>query len=222
VFARLATAPTLENLRALTCGDAVPAPVTGVAARDLPAFLARLPRLETLRVEGFAVNGNRFFALTNLTRLEELSLSGAFPEPLRLEVLARNPHFRSLKDLSLVPTPADGAADAEYVPLAGLRALLSSPHLPNLTSLTVHFGSLGRRGCECLAAGGLLRRLKVLDLRCCGLDDVALCALAASPGVAGLRALCLRDDDARGGRHANTFTAAGVRALRRAGFRKEV
>jgi uncharacterized protein (TIGR02996 family) len=222
VFARLAATPTLRHLRSLSCADPASPPEPGDVARHLPAFVARLPRLEILRVEGFALDGNRLLALSNLGRLEELSLSGRFAEPLRLEVLAGNPHVRSLKDLSLVPTPGEGAALAEYVPLAGLRELLFSPHLPNLTSLTVHFGSLGRRGCEYLVASGVLGRLEVLDLRCCGLDDPALCILASSPDVAGLKALCLRDDDDRGGRYANTFTAAGVRALRRAGFRKEV
>ena len=223
VFARLATTSTLRQLRCLSCADPASSAEPGDdVARHLPAFVARLTRLEILRVEGFALDANRLFALSNLGRLEELSLSGGFAEPLRLEVLAGNPHVRSLKDLSLVPTPGEGVALAEPVPLVGLRELLFSPNLPNLTSLTVHFGSLGRRGCECLVASGVLGRLEVLDLRCCGLDDAALGVLASSADVAGLKALCLRDDDDRGGRYANTFTAAGLRALRRAGFRKEV
>jgi uncharacterized protein (TIGR02996 family) len=223
VFERLTDAATLRHLRSLSCGDPWYVGSSGDdGARHLPTFVAGLAHLETLRIEGFALDGNHFFALTNLGRLQELSLSGPFIEPLRLEVLAGNPHFGSLRDLSLAPTPGDSLAVAEHAPLEGLQKLLFSPHLPNLKSLTIHYSGLGWRGCTALIASGILSRLEVLDLRCCALDDAALRVLAASPGVAGLKALCLRDDDARGGRYANTFTAAGVRALRRAGFRKAV
>src|SRR5262249_4476180 len=111
VFARLAATPTLRQLRALSCVDTCsPAPFGDDGARPPPASVARPPRLEILRVEGLGFDANHLFALTALGRLEELSLSGRFPRPLRLEVLAGNPHFRSLKDLSVVPTPGGRAA----------------------------------------------------------------------------------------------------------------
>jgi hypothetical protein len=97
-------------------------------------------------------------------------------------------------------------ARPSFVDLAGVRAILHSPHLSSLTHLHLHRSDLGDVGCTEIVTSGILKRLKVLDLRSGEITDTGARILADS---SDLKRLELLDLDR------NALTQAGMDALRR-------
>jgi uncharacterized protein (TIGR02996 family) len=86
----------------------------------------------------------------------------------------------------------------------GVRPLADSPQLVRLTDLSLRENALGDRGVRVLAASANCGRLASLDLAGCGVTDAGAEALARSPQVGRLEWLYLYE---------NRLTQRGVRAL---------
>ncbi len=99
-----------------------------------------------------------------------------------LEGLADCPFLARLTSLDLVP--GFGGIDAR-----GLRLILESPHLGQLSELSLTCASLGSAGMEILAASPVLGQLTGLHLSSCGLTPQAMQILTASPSIQGLTVL---------------------------------
>ena len=91
---------------------------------------------------------------------------------------------------------------------AGVRAVVTSPHLGSLTHLQLRCCDGGDATVEDVVASGVLKRLRVLDLRHGNVTDAGARTLAACPDARGLE-LDLTN---------NRLTGRGVGALRRAGI----
>jgi uncharacterized protein (TIGR02996 family) len=179
-------APPLSGLRDLDLGCNAIGP-------DGAAFLAAAPALAGLRV--LSLNGNR------------VGDAG-------LRALQSSPHLAGLRRLEL------GYSD--YVTAAGLWALAGEPGLPRLASLTLtglrpglppleggarpwEGTPLDVKALRALLASPHREALRALSLSDAGLDDGALAALAAEPGLGRLTGLYLFTS--------NRIGAAGLRAL---------
>src|SRR5262249_16512386 len=138
-------------------------------------LIRKMPRLEELELYAEGLRSKELFALSSLTRLRSLKWYQT-SQALRLDVLAGNASFGQLRELRFHPHHieefvypsdlADGFSEGEsYLPLRVVRPFLHSPHFPNLTRLQLRLSSLGDEGCREIVASGILRRLKVLDLR---------------------------------------------------------
>ncbi len=86
----------------------------------------------------------------------------------------------------------------------GVRPLADSPQLARLTDLSLRENALGDRGVRVLAASANCGRLVSLDLAGCGVTDAGAEALARSPHLGRLEWLYLYE---------NRLTQRGVRAL---------
>jgi hypothetical protein len=104
------------------------------------------------------------------------------------------------------PAPVEGYPS--FLPLAQVRALFLSPHLPKLTRLQLRLSDMGDEGCREIVASGILRRLRRLDLRHGRITDEGARILAACPDLKHLERLDLSR---------NAVTAEGARALQAAG-----
>ncbi len=172
--------------------------------RTVVPLVAEMSRLEELYLFAHDVDAAGLFRLTNLTRLRVLQLYHLNEYPL--EALAGNPNFGGLTHLLLHPhaTPWDGSA----LELPAVRALVRSPHLPNLTHLQLRLSDMGDAGVEEIVRSGILRRLTVLDLRHGAVTDAGARLLAECPDVKHLKRLDLQR---------NRLTGAGIALLRAAG-----
>jgi hypothetical protein len=133
------------------------------------------------------------------SQLRELALSESASEGSVVDLLASE-NLTNLHDLVLLGLGRLGPAT--------LRALVSSPSLGALRSLTVGYDRrlLADGGADRLAAWPGLARLGSLTIRGeVGLTDDGLRVLAAAPSLAGLKELCLVRCD--------RLPAAGVAAL---------
>ncbi|MCI0440549.1 MAG: hypothetical protein L0177_15660, partial [Chloroflexi bacterium] len=92
-----------------------------------------------------------------------------------------------------------------YIRLEGVRAVLHSPHLKNLTHLRLRLTTISDQGCEEIVRSGILKRLKVLDLRHGAITNEGARILAACPDLANLELLDLMR---------NRVTATGLKRLR--------
>src|SRR5581483_2349377 len=126
-----------------------------------------------------------------------------------LERLAGNPAFSRLTHLLLHPKANGGWAGAAYIKLRGVRAVLRSPHLQNLTHLRLRLTDIGDRGCKEIVQSGILKRLKLLDLRHGCVSDEGARILAGCPDLRNLELL----DLAR-----NELTQEGMKALEAVGI----
>jgi uncharacterized protein (TIGR02996 family) len=169
---------------------------TGDHPAEVPA-LAESPllgRLESLQWPGMAVGPELVRAvLSRLGPVRWLNLSGS-PRGHPAGVVASVP-LPSLVRLSLSQCVADAGE---------VERLAAAPHLGGLRWLEMGGNSLGDRGAAALAAGRM--SLERLELGSCGIGPAGAAALAASPAVAGLRHLSLRN---------NRLGPEGVRALAR-------
>ncbi len=164
---------------------------------DVTELVGRMPRLEELYLFAWA-NGGGLFGLKTLSHLRVLQAYHGYPYPL--EKLAANPAFSRLTHLLLHPK-ARGAwtnpADEPYIKFEGVRALLRSPHLKNLTHLRLRLTDIGDAGCEEIVKSGILGRLKVLDLRHGCVSDEGAKVLAACPDLKNLELLDLSRNELR-------------------------
>lgn len=168
-------------------------------------LVKRMPRLEELYLFADSVPTAELFGLRTLEHLRILQVYHCWEYPL--QVLASNPALRNLTHLLFHPK-ASGAwteHEAPYITLDGVRALLRSPHLTSLTHLRLRLTDMGDTGCAEIVKSGILRRLKVLDLRHGCISDAGAHLLASCPDVKNLEHL----DISR-----NQLTNAGIRELR--------
>jgi hypothetical protein len=170
----------------------------------LARLAAKMERVEELLLFAQAVRTDKLFALSNLTNLRVLVVYHNRMYPL--EVLAANPALRNLTAVRFHPAHNE---DESCLPLAGVRALVHSPHLTSLKELHLRASDLGDEGCADIVRSGILKRLEVLDLRFGRVTDAGARTLAECPDVRRLRRLNLED---------NQLTDAGQELLRGLGI----
>jgi uncharacterized protein (TIGR02996 family) len=205
----LRTAPWLPSVRVLRIGEVADEDEHNFSCQangeGTAALVARMPRVEELRLFAHEVEVQELFELPTLTHLRVLQVYHLHEYPL--DKLAANPALGRLTHLLLHPGhffPDDGAD----IRLEHIDALARSPHLRSLTHLQLRLSDAGDAGCEVLVKSGLLRRLRSLDLQHGCITDAGARLLAACPDVARLERLDLGD---------NELTDEGARALRDAG-----
>lgn len=159
-------------------------------AHGLVRLAAKMERVEELHLFAQAVRTDKLFALPNLTNLRELVVY--HNRQYALEVLAANPALRNLTAVRFHPAHSEGGS---CLPLAGVRALVHSPHLTSLKELHLRASDLGDEGCEEIVRSGILRRLEVLDLRFGRVTDEGARVLAECPDARRLRRLNLEDNE---------------------------
>jgi uncharacterized protein (TIGR02996 family) len=133
-------------------------PSQATAALELLVACANSPYLSSvrLRLPIPLSDSVRVLAHSPLARqLRQLALAGDQYGPDEIETLASSPCLTRLTHLNLSFNRRMGAA--------GVRAVVSSPHLAALGVLELRFASLGAEGVAALAAGGL-PSLHTLDL----------------------------------------------------------
>jgi hypothetical protein len=144
-----------------------------------------------------------------------------------LEPLATNPALSSLTHLLIFPhsfsrsfDPAhlgtnDWIGHREYPALQrdNVRAVVTSPHLGSLTHLQLRCCSGGDATIEDIVSSGILKRLKMLDLRHGLVSDAGARMLAACRDAKKLELLDLIN---------NRLTPAGILALKDAGIKARV
>jgi uncharacterized protein (TIGR02996 family) len=226
----LAHYPAVRNLRAFQYGqEADPDEDTyesGTQYQRLAPLVAQMPRLEELRVFGHVYMDDdmwqdlhRLLSLPTLTNLRVYQHYHG--TTYALEPLAANPALGRLTQLLIFPhsfsrsfDPAHlgtnawiGEREGPALRRDNVRGVLFSPHLGSLTHLQL-------RGCDGgdgliadVIASGVLRRLRVLDLRHGHVTDAGARLLASCPDARGLEVLDLTN---------NRLTEAGVAALRSA------
>ncbi|HTU21066.1 MAG TPA: TIGR02996 domain-containing protein [Gemmataceae bacterium] len=200
----LVHSPFLGNLRILQLGSRIRQTEEFELLIDplsqVDTLVAKLPRLEQLHLFGEVELTSRLFSLPNLTNLRVLQVS-QLADHRFLSYLAANPALGNLTHLWL-----RSWASRQAVDLAGVRAILQSPHLRSLTHLQLHRSDLGDVGCTEIVTSGILKRLKVLDLRHGEITDAGARILADCPD---LRRLELLDIER------NALTQTGIDILRR-------
>lgn len=164
----------------------------------LDELIAKMPRIEELRlfIQGF--DAIRLFALKNLSCLRILQIYYEV-ERNPLEVLAKNAVLSNLTHLLLSPF-------GPCIDLTGVRAVMQSRHLRSLTHLQLHRSDLGDVGCTEIVTSGILKRLKVLHLRHGEITDAGAHILADCPDLQRLELLDIER---------NALTQTGIDALRR-------
>jgi uncharacterized protein (TIGR02996 family) len=80
-----------------------------------------------------------------------------------------------------VPFVALSSLDLGPIPEAGVRALIASPHLGNLTHLNLLASPMGDGGMAALCRSGLSHTLRRVEFPNTGISDVGVAALAKSP-----------------------------------------
>src|SRR5262249_49403408 len=129
----------------------------------------------------------------NLTSLRVLLLYHEMADH-PVHVLADNPAFRNLTTLRIHPAHSDHD-DGPYLRLDEVRPLFHSPNLPSLTHLHLHACDVGDEGCEEIVRSGILKRLRVLDLRHGRITDEGARTLANCPDLRRLELLSLESNE---------------------------
>jgi uncharacterized protein (TIGR02996 family) len=205
----LARSPYLSNVRSLQIGEAVADDGIGACytlAAGTTELVANLPRLEELRLFCWRVDTERLFGLRALRCLRVLQVYHLSYYPLF--VLAANPALGRLTHLLLHPHALEPGDEEAYISSADLLLVARSPHLRSLTHLRLRLTDAGDEGCEEIVQSGVLKRLKVLDLRHGCITDKGARLLARCPDLKNLELLDV-------GR--NALTAKGAEALRATG-----
>jgi uncharacterized protein (TIGR02996 family) len=226
--------PCLRGLRVFQMGDVDGEPSEEgwnnchTYATGLEHVIAGMPRIEELHLLCKDYDIDRLFALPNLDQLRVLRLyrfgvggnegerqQYAYP----VEILAANPALANLEQLRFHPHMPEYHRDAyeeeqrtgrrpSFLPLAQVRALLRSPHLPRLTHLQLRLSDMGDAGVAEIIASGILKRLKRLDLRHGCITDEGAHLLAGCPDARRLEHLDLSR---------NAVSAAGLAMLQQPG-----
>src|SRR5262249_55106433 len=195
-FEVLGEYPAARNLRYFQFGVEVDPEEWEYRARTnfelLSPFVERLPRLEELHV--FASNqmgraeGGGVFSLRSLTNLRVLRHYHGYYYPLLF--LADNPALGRLTHLLCYPNARARQGGREgwdaAISRAGVRAVCWSPHLKSLTHLQLRCCDGGDEMVEDIIFSGILRRLKLLDLRHGRISDDGAKMLAKCPEVKGM------------------------------------
>jgi uncharacterized protein (TIGR02996 family) len=168
-------------------------------------FVRTLPHLRELYLDGAVERPEELFALDTLTELRVLAYCYGNEYPL--QAIANNPALKRLHTLVLHPQGLSAPGPA-YLTLDAIRALLYSPHFPQLTHLRLHMTDAGDRLCEEIVRSGILKRLKVLDLSWGAITDAGAQTLAACPDLRNLDHLILEN---------NALRSRGIKRLQAAG-----
>jgi uncharacterized protein (TIGR02996 family) len=197
----------LRNLRVFELGrprSGFYASSQDVESPHLAELIAKLPRIEELRLFAQDYDAARLFASSNLSSLRVLQIYylDDYDIEYPLGVLADNAALSNLTHLLLQPP----AFFPSCLTLTGVRAVVNSRYLRSLMHLQLHRSDLGDVGCTEIVTSGILKRLKVLDLRHGEITDAGAHILADCPD---LRRLELLDIER------NALTQTGIDALRR-------
>jgi uncharacterized protein (TIGR02996 family) len=222
----LAHYPAVANVRVFQYGQEVDPEEdsyhAGTKFDRLAPLVERMTRLEELYIfghiylpeDGLADLG-RLFSSPTLANLRVLQHYHGLVYPL--EALAANPALGRLTHLLCFPHSGAGEYDltlrrftSTAITRAGVRAVVTSPHLTSLTHLQLRCCDGGDEMVADVVASGVLKRLKMLDLRHGHVTDEGARLLAGCPDARGLEVLDLEN---------NRLTDAGVNALRGAGIR---
>jgi uncharacterized protein (TIGR02996 family) len=191
--------PPAANLRVLQIGREIDPDEDHYRSRDsyaaLSPFVRQLPRLEELHVYAYSVaNDDRadaqaLFSSPTLNNLRVLRMYNAFSYPL--EALADNPALGRLTHLLCYPNSRarlEGRNQgwAAAISRNFVRAVCWSPHLKSLTHLQLRCCDGGDAMAQDVVFSGILRRLKLLDLRHGCVTDEGARELARCPEVKGL------------------------------------
>jgi uncharacterized protein (TIGR02996 family) len=170
-------------------------------AHRLYDFVKQLLDIEELLVFAHFRDLEKLVALP-MPRLRVLQLYHGWSYPL--EKLAKNATLTKLTHLLCHPHALEHG-DQPYITLPKLKAVCRSPHLPSLTHLRLRLTDFGDKGAKEIVESGILKRLKVLDLRHGCMTDKGAELLAACPDLRNLGQLDLSR---------NALTDAGIAALR--------
>ncbi len=194
---------SFSNVRIFQLGDKEDqCHTSGEAAVDL---IRKMPRIEEIYLLAHRVDAKTLFGLKTLTNLRVLQIDHLnFTYPL--DVLAKNPALSKLSQLLIHPHALEPGDTEAYITLAGVKALVHSPHLKSLTHLQLRLNDMGDAGCKEIVASGILKRLKVLDVLGGCVTDNGAQILANSPDLKNLELLDLSN---------NRLTEAGINALKR-------
>jgi uncharacterized protein (TIGR02996 family) len=206
----LLRSPNLGNVRVLRFGEAVDddehyfnSRLDGKLALPL---IKKMPKLEELYLLAQGVDTDQLFGLRTLASLRVLQVYHMDHYPLAK--LAKNSAFANLTHLLCHPHCM--REDEPYMRLAQLRAVCRSTTLPKLTHLRLRMSDFGDKACQEIVSSGILRRLKVLDLRNGCITDAGAHILADCPDLKNLELLDL---------DRNSLTAAGIRVLKQTGVK---
>jgi uncharacterized protein (TIGR02996 family) len=173
-------------------------------------LVKQMPHVEEIGLFAHRVDSNKLFPLP-MPRLRSLELFHSKSYPL--DKLAANKTLTNLEVIRCHPHALDYDGEDEggaYIRLKHLRAVCRSPHLTSLTHLCLRLTDFGDEGIEEIVSSGLLKRLKVLDLRGGCVSDAGAEALAACPDTRNLSYLNMSS---------NGLTADGVRRLMTLGIK---
>ena len=164
-------------------------------------FVKQMPNVEELLVFAHFENMEKLSDLP-MPQLRVLQLYHGTSYPLTR--LAKNATLRNLTHLLCHPHALE-SRDEPYIRLADLRAVCRSPHLTSLTHLRLRLTDFGDKGAKEIVESGILKRLKVLDLRHGCMTDKGAELLAACPDLRNLEQLDLSR---------NALKDIGIAALR--------
>jgi uncharacterized protein (TIGR02996 family) len=174
-------------------------------------LVKQMPNLEELYLFAHRVDANKIFPLPlpNL-RVLQLYHSNSYP----LDKLAANKSLTNLTTLLCHPHAMefDDEEPGAYIRLPHLRAICRSPHLKALTHLRQRLTDFGDRGVKEIVESGILKRLRVLDLKGGCITDEGAKLLAGCPDLKHLESLDLRS---------NALTADGQQAIQATGVRAD-
>lgn len=192
-----------SNVRIFQLGDKeVQCHTEGEVAADL---IRKMPRIEEIYLLAHRVDAKTLFGLKKLQNLRILQidhLNFAYP----LGVLAKNPVLGKLAQITIHPHALEPGEDEGYINLAGVKALVNSPHLKSLTHLQLRLNDMGDKGCKEFVTSGILKRLKMLDIMGGCVTDKGAKMLADCLDLRNLELLVISK---------NRLTAAGIGALKK-------
>ncbi|QJW96557.1 WGR domain-containing protein [Frigoriglobus tundricola] len=168
-------------------------------------YVKQMPHIEELRLLAHNVDSNKLFVLP-MPHLRVLQVFHASKYPV--DKLAANPSLGNLTHLLLQPHAPDESKP--YIRLRELRAICRATNVPKLTHLALRYTDFGDEGVREIIDSGILKRLKLLDLRGgCVTDDGAR-LLAAAPDAKNLERLNL---------DTNALSSIGIKELKSAGIK---
>jgi uncharacterized protein (TIGR02996 family) len=201
--------PYLGNLRVFYLGEPEEEANCHISGETAVDLVSRMPHLEELYLLAHRVDMKTLFAMKTLTKLRILQLYHNYHYPL--EILAENAALSNVTHLLFYPHGLEPDDEEAYISLAGVRAIVNSPHLKKLTHLRVRLSDMGDDGIEEIVKSGVLKHLKMLDVMHGRVSDEGAKMLAACKDVRNLELLEISN---------NYLTKEGVNALKKAGIGK--
>ena len=200
--------PYLQNIRRFQFGwvaDEVYEDFCGfqchLGGDAVESFVKRMPHIEELLVFAHTRDLDKLVSL-KMPQLRMLQLYHGWSFPL--EKLAKNPSLTKLTHVFCHPHSLE-YGDAPYIRLAHLKAICKSPHLTSLTHLRLRCTDFGDKGAQEIVDSGILKRLKMLDLRHGCMTNKGAALLAGCPDLRNLEHLDLSR---------NALTKTGIDALK--------